>query len=94
MSLNKEQSARLIEIHKELEAALSMSVRISGDQVMCIVATDLLSKYSAVLKRGSVNSSDAVAFEKVLCWYFSDDEIVEIKGILIDGGTLDHKYKL
>ena len=75
---------KLIERYEELTDALSMKVKINHEQVDYITLTSLLEKYSGIIKRGNVNSPDAAAFEKVLIYYISNDELIDIKQMLID----------
>ncbi len=79
--MTPEESSKLIDIHKELEDAMSMKIKISHEQVMFIVASDLLKKYTALLERNRPESctAESAAFETVLCYYYGKDELVTIK---------------
>jgi hypothetical protein len=66
---------KLIETRKEIEDALSTTIKISHDQVLDIVVMDLVKKYKAALGRGDELGP---AFEKVLRFYLTDDELKQM----------------
>lgn len=76
--MNDKEVQMIIECHEELKDALSSKIKINHDQILSIVAADLLNKYISCLHRDS-HGSNTVAFEKVLMYYFGGEDISDIK---------------
>jgi hypothetical protein len=76
--MDSKEASLLLGVHKELEDAMAMKVKISHEQVIYITATDLLKKYQALLARPKADERDAEAFKRVLVgWYFTEEELAE-----------------
>ena len=70
----KDNVDRLFEIHKELQDAVSTTIKIDHGQVLDIVVKDLVSKYKACKERGDEYEE---SFKKVLRFYLTEDELEE-----------------
>lgn len=66
----------LIEKHRELQDATSMTVKINHNQICEIVVADLIAKYKACTER---NDEYKDAFAKVLRFYLDEEEFAEIE---------------
>lgn len=78
--MDGEEATKLLEVHRELEDAMSMKVKITHAQVTYITASDLLSKYKRLLElsRGD-DDKDIQAFKRVLeGWYFTPEELKSV----------------
>jgi len=64
---------RLLEISKDIEDALSTTIKINREQVLNIVVADLLSKYKAAVKRKDKKWEPV--FKQVLRFYLEDEEL-------------------
>ena len=77
MSIQNDQA--LIDKYKEIQDALSMTVKIQHEQVLEIVVADLMAKYKSCL---SLNHECKEAFEKVLHYYMGDEDFKEMLELL------------
>ena len=68
----------LIEKYREIQKIGAAKVTILQDQVLEIVVADLITKYKASKKR---NDEYVEAFEKVLGFYLTEDEMKEVEAI-------------
>jgi len=66
----EEEYERLLKISRELDIAMSTSVRINHDQVAEIVVADLLRKYE-----GNKNNEWGPIFKKILSFYLDENEM-------------------
>jgi len=74
MSIKRDFS--LIDKVKEIEDALSMTIKIDHNQVCEIVVADLIGKYKASVKRNDTKYIDS--FATVLRFYLTEDEFSEM----------------
>lgn len=74
MSIERDFS--LIDKVKEMEDALSMTIKISHDQICEIVVADLIGKYKASVGRNNTKYVDS--FATVLRFYLTEDEFSEM----------------
>lgn len=72
--IEPDEAARLIDISKELENALSTTVRINHNQVMDIVVADLLAKYKSAKSRG-LGGNASMLSGVLLQYYLTPDEL-------------------
>ncbi len=63
----------LLEINREIEDALSTTIKIGYEQVLQIVVADLLSKYKAAVKRKDEKWEPV--FKQALRFYLEDEEL-------------------
>lgn len=77
MTIQNDQA--LIGKYKEIQDALSMTVKIQHDQVLEIVVADLMAKYKSCLSR---NYECKESFEKVLHYYMGDEDFQEMQVFL------------
>ncbi len=82
--MSKDRDFELMRIHQEHLDAISMQIKISGEQVDYITVTSLLEKYAGILRRPKGNENTVGQFEGVLYYYLSVDEMVAIKRKLLD----------
>lgn len=75
MKESPEEMHSIFKIHKELQDALSTTIRIDHGQVLEIVVKDLLSKYKACKERGDEYED---SFKKVLRFYLTEDELEDM----------------
>jgi len=69
----------LIEKYNDISDALTMKIKISHDQVCEVVVADLMAKYKACCNRDDEYKE---AFEKVLRFYLSKNEMKEMEEII------------
>lgn len=64
---------RLLEINREIQESLQRTIKVPHDEIIRIVAADLLAKYKSAVERGY--SSEADMIECVLkCYYLTHEE--------------------
>lgn len=72
--IEPDEAARLIGISKELEDALSTTVRINHNQVNDIIVADLLSKYKSAKSTG-LGGNASMLSGVLLQYYLTPDEL-------------------
>jgi hypothetical protein len=65
---------------REIEDAMSMTVKLGHNQVLEVVVADLSVKYKASLKRNDTRYIEA--FGTVLRFYLSEDEMEELHELI------------
>jgi len=76
MSISGKELISILDTHRAIDRALSISVKISHEEALRIVVSDLVGKYRHCWLSGEAEYVSA--FEKVLRYYLSEEEMEQI----------------
>lgn len=77
--ISQSELDEIMDLHRDIEDKLSVSVKIPHSEVTRIVVEDLSAKYLHNIQSGNKEWSDALS--KVLRYYLSDDEMQQVESL-------------
>jgi hypothetical protein len=76
MTISEKELSAILNTHRAMDRALSIPVKISHEEALRIVTSDLIGKYRHCWMNGETEYT--AAFEKVLRYYLDDEEMEQI----------------